>query len=260
MHAKLSALIFALVISAAAVPSRASSETTTDVDIVTAVDTSDSIGRYELWLQRTGLARALRHPEFLARLQAGRHGRVGIAILAWSSGSSVAPIVPWILVASAEDADRAARILEQNLPAHLAPYRGDQDDDRAIATRPERRTDTALAITAGMSLLQGSTHSADRQILNVLTNGRSNAGAPPAAARDAALVEGVVVNAIALGHTNGLRRYLEQNVIGGGGAFALEISDASDLPATLERKFLLDLIAATSPTSGWVPRATASSS
>lgn len=247
MRAKTLALILALVFGYGAERSAASPKIATDVDIVTAIDISDSVGRYEMWLQRTGLARALRHPEFLARLQAGRHGRVGIAMFAWSSGSSVAPIVPWLIVASTEDAERAARTLEHSLPAQLGPYGGDRDDDLAVAARPERRTDTGLAISAGYSLLGRSPHEADRQVLNILTNGPSNEGASPAAARDAVVAEDVVVNAIALGRRNGLRRYLEQHVIGGYGAFVMEVADASDLPATLERKFARDLIAAAWP-------------
>ncbi|RUU38970.1 DUF1194 domain-containing protein [Mesorhizobium sp. M6A.T.Ce.TU.002.03.1.1] len=57
----------------------------TDANVVTAIDVSDSISRYEEWLQQTGLVRALVHPDFLRAATAGPRRRIGFAVFTWSS-------------------------------------------------------------------------------------------------------------------------------------------------------------------------------
>ncbi|RWP67321.1 MAG: DUF1194 domain-containing protein [Mesorhizobium sp.] len=62
----------------------------TDANVVTAIDVSDSIGRYEEWLQQTGLVRALVHPDFLRAATAGPRRRIGFAVFTWSSDGKFA--------------------------------------------------------------------------------------------------------------------------------------------------------------------------
>ncbi|AZO63986.1 MAG: DUF1194 domain-containing protein [Mesorhizobium sp.] len=76
----------------------------TDANVVTAIDVSDSIGRYEEWLQQAGLVRALVHPDFLRAAPPARgvgsgspssHGQAMASSTCWCRGpSSARPRTP----------------------------------------------------------------------------------------------------------------------------------------------------------------------
>ena len=76
---------------------------TADANLITALDVSDSIMRHEEWIEFDGIARAVVHPDFLAAVLAGRHGRIGFAVYTWSSGGSYRVVVPWTVIGSIED-------------------------------------------------------------------------------------------------------------------------------------------------------------
>ena len=83
----------------------------TDVNVVSAIDVSDSIGRYEEWLQQTGLVRALVHHDFLRAVTAGPQRRIGFAVFTWSSDRKFDVLVPWTVIGSAEDAAHVSQVL-----------------------------------------------------------------------------------------------------------------------------------------------------
>ena len=75
-----------------------------DANLVTALDTSSSVGRFEEAVEREGLAHALVHPQFLEVVRSGPQGRVGFAVFTWSSHGHTRTVVPWTTIANAEDA------------------------------------------------------------------------------------------------------------------------------------------------------------
>jgi hypothetical protein len=75
---------------------------------MTALDVSDSIVRDEESLEFEGLAKALVGDAVLNAIAGGQHGRIGFAAFAWSSAGRFETVVPWILIGSAADAERAA--------------------------------------------------------------------------------------------------------------------------------------------------------
>ena len=116
-----------------------------DVNIVTAIDGSDSVSGHEMWLSLGGLAAALRTPEVLAAIRAGRTGRVGFAVFVWHTERM--PVVPWTVIASAEDIEAVADALEAAARGLARP--GGQErhallhrpHDRSLArARPRRRS------------------------------------------------------------------------------------------------------------------------
>src|SRR5262245_56296411 len=91
----------------------ASTRLRTDADIVTAIDDSSSMTRLDRVLVYTGLSKAVMDPRFLARIATGPNARVGFTAFTWSSDGKVDVIVPWMIIATANDAEAAsARFLK----------------------------------------------------------------------------------------------------------------------------------------------------
>lgn len=214
--------------------------TATDVNLVTALDLSNSMMRHEEWLEFEGLADAVESDLFLDALAAGRHGRAGFAVVVWSSGRSPQVIVPWTLIETRGDANRIAE--------RLRAARGAHDFDRrmggagTLAPR-NRRTDISTAIDFAATLLRGAPYTAARDVINICGNGVDNVGAPPDDARDRALAAGIVVNGLVIGDRRGIADHYRAHVQGGPGSFVLKVQAPGAIVDAMLEKLLRDLIA-----------------
>jgi hypothetical protein len=56
-----------------------------DLALVMAVDTSGSVSNDRMTLQIHGCAHALQNPKVIAAVRAGRHGRIAVTFVEWSS-------------------------------------------------------------------------------------------------------------------------------------------------------------------------------
>lgn len=218
----------------------------TDANVVTAIDVSDSIGRYEEWLQQTGLVRALVHPDFLRAASAGPRRRIGFAVFTWSSDGKFDLLVPWTVIGSAEDAARVSQALASVTLIDRTHYGGgdmDRDGDADPAAMHDRLTDMSEAIAFASLLLTSSPHATERAVMNICANGTDNFAGGTESSRDAALAQGFTINGLVLGHDAELAQYFRSSVIGGPGAFAMDISDAKDAGEFMTRKLVRDLLA-----------------
>jgi len=214
----------------------------TDVNIITGIDVSDSITRHDEWLQYAGLARGVIDERFLRRVAEGEHRRVGFLAFTWSSGGAVNVVVPWTVIETPGDAARIANLLD-TAPrvdrSGFGTYR-----PLSLGQGPGGMTDIAEALTSALQLSDAAPFPASRSVVNILSNGVDNNGQDPRPVRDQAILQGLTVNGIVFGGRAGLADYFRANIIGGAGAFLMEVEQPSDLPAALERKFWQDLIAA----------------
>jgi hypothetical protein len=201
----------------------------TDANIITAIDDSSSIILLERTLEYSGLARAVIDPDFLARIATGPNRRVGFTAFTWSSDGKIDVIVPWMIIATPNDASVASAML---LKA------ADIDPAKRFAVR---WTDVALAIRAAAAMKQASPFPSSHTFINICSNGISNSGAAPRAVRDRVLDKDVTISAVLLGNRPGLADYYARNVVGGGGAFILPISDTAAASKLLIKKFWMDL-------------------
>ena len=200
-----------------------------DADIITAVDDSSSMTQLERTIQYTGLANAVTDPGFLGRIATGPNGRVGFMAFTWSSDGKIEIIVPWMIIATADDAAIAS--------AQLL---------RAVEIDPSKQfvvrwTDVALAIGAAAAIGRDAPFASSHTFINICSNGISNSGTPPRAARDRALTGDVTISAVLFGSRPMLADYYARNVIGGSGAFILPVSDAAAMSKLLAKKYWLDL-------------------
>jgi Ca-activated chloride channel homolog len=214
-----------------------------DANLVTALDTSASVGRYEEWLEREGVARAVVHPGFLEAVRSGYHRRIGFAVFTWSSHGHTKILVPWTTIATPEDATRVSQhLLSINLIEEGQLLDRDLPTDHYEASRSQLQTDIALAIRSASALLNSAPSRSPRSVINIVGNGPSNSGMEPAKARDAALDAGQIVNGLVVGY--GLAsdvEYYRTHVVGGPGSFVMQVSNPQEMMEAFLAKFRLDI-------------------
>jgi hypothetical protein len=239
----LAILLTILVLAVAGVPtvSRAQEE---DVDLllVLAADVSRSVDDRKFRLQRGGFANAISDPRVVNAMVAGPRGRIALMFLEWSGDGDQAVMLDWTMIASHEDAMRAAQQIRD------APrlYMG--------------RTSISGAIDFSLAQLKRSPFAAPRRIIDVSGDGTNNSGRDVTAARDQAVEQGVVINGLVIlsdvplsfnpSHTHppgGLTKYYEDNVIGGPSSFVVEAKDFESFGQAIISKLIKEVASATSP-------------
>ena len=116
------------------------------------------------------------------------------------------------------------------------------------------RTSISAAIDFAMERLAAGPAEADKRIIDVSGDGTNNSGRPVTEARDQAVAAGVTVNGLAIintqanpgyaFHTNppgGLPHYYEENVIGGPGAFLLQVENFETFAEAITRKLVSEI-------------------
>jgi hypothetical protein len=208
-----------------------------DLELVLAVDISRSMDAEEFALQRAGYVAALRHPDFVNAMRAGRHGRIVLTYFEWAGTVREETQVPWQVIDGAETADAFAATLE-NLPV-----------------RSFRGTSISGALVFGAGLFDDNAFDGYRRVIDISGDGPNNVGQPVVAARDAAVMDGVTVNGLPIlirpsPTVRELDRYYAECVTGGPGSFVLPIRQASEFATAIRRKLILEVSGA--PASGQI--------
>ncbi|MFN3449485.1 MAG: DUF1194 domain-containing protein [Roseococcus sp.] len=191
-----------------------------ELALVLAVDVSASVDHDEFGLMVEGLAMAWRDARLHAALPA--HG-LAAAVLFWSEAQEVA--LPWRRIGGPDEDEKMAEALSAPppLPAAGATALGE-------------------ALAASLRLLAACPWPARRAAVDVSGDGRSNRGRPPRPFRDLAAASGVTINALAvLDEEPDLLGYMEEEVIGGPGAFAMACPDYAAFTEAMLRKLLREI-------------------
>jgi Protein of unknown function (DUF1194) len=232
---RLGAVLAGLALAALPACGDARAQTPVDVELVLAVDVSQSMDYGEHELQRQGYVAALSHPQVLSAIQSGMYGRVAIAYVEWGATQTV--MTPWTLI---EDAASARR-----LAATLA----------AAPIRTIHGTSISGALDYAASLFEGNDYEGFRQVIDVSGDGPNSSGAPVLPTRDAVLAKGFIVNGLPImlrapSYTfysiPDLDIYYADCVIGGPGSFVLPVDDPNQLAEAIRQKLVLE-IAGTPP-------------
>src|SRR5688572_6679005 len=93
--AYLAAVLFALVVPAQL---SAQAQTTVDLQLVLAVDTSGSVNQARFELQRRGYAAAFRHERVLNAIRSGSTGAIAVTMVQWTGPSLQVHVLPWTLL------------------------------------------------------------------------------------------------------------------------------------------------------------------
>ena len=228
----------------------AQDEVEVDLELVLAVDISLSMDDEEQRLQRDGYVAAIRHPEVIAAIRDGLHGRIALSYLEWAGTDSQEVLLAWSLIDGREAADAFAETLA------------------AIPLRRAHRTSISGALQSAGELFEGSGFRGTRRVVDVSGDGANNQGAPVPLARDRLVEQGIVINALAIMidrrgledyfHLANLDEYFEDCVIGGPGAFVIRITDQDQFATAIRRKMILEISHAwprITPAAAPVPRA-----
>ena len=203
-----------------------------DVELVLAVDMSQSMDPGEHELQRSGYLAALLHPDVLRAIRDGIHGRVAITYIEWGGPASQAVTVPWTLI---EDEASAKGFVG------------------ALAAKPIRTisgTSISGALAFAASLFEGNGYDGFRRVIDVSGDGPNSSGEPVAPTRDAVLEQGLIVNGLPImlrepGYTPwsipDLDIYYADCVIGGPGSFVLPVDDPAQLADAIRQKLVLEI-------------------
>jgi Protein of unknown function (DUF1194) len=216
-----------------------------DAAIVLAADVSRSIDDDEFALQRRGYTDAIQSQQLIDAVSTGPHGAIALAYVEWAGDGEDKVVVDWAVIRSLSDAQAFAAALT----AAPRSYVG--------------RTAIGTAIDFSFAMFAESAFSTDRRVIDVSGDGTNNQGRLVTEARDAAVGAGAVINGLAIFnkkaaamggylalHTNppgGIAQYYRDNVIGGSGAFVLQIDDFKSFGEAMMRKLVNEIADARQP-------------
>ncbi len=211
---------------------------TVDMLLVLGADVSRSIDEGEFELQRKGYAAAMTDPRVLRAIVSGRHHAIAVTFIEWSGAADQKVVVDWTVVRDEEGAGGVAA-------AMLAAPRSFVG-----------RTSIGAAIDFAMARFAAAPATADKRVIDISGDGTSNAGRALTEARDDAVAAGVTINGLAIINTaanpgyafhthppGGLPKYYEDNVIGGQGAFLLQVENFETFAEAMTRKLVAEIAA-----------------
>lgn len=227
-------MLLAVQATAAAAGSVANVALPVDVELVLAVDVSDSIDPAEARLQRQGYIAALTDPAVVDAVRRGPLGRIAVTYAEYAGRGHYRVVIDWAVIDGMETA--------RGFAARLAAAELD--------TRP--RTSISDAIMLSLARFGGNGYDGTRRIIDVSGDGPNNYGASVTAARDAAVAAGLTVNGLPIlpqpgetethGAIRDLDLYYEDCVIGGPGAFIVVAEGFAAFAEAIRRKLIREIV------------------
>ena len=152
---------------APALPAPAAAQTSVDLQLVLAVDTSGSVNQYRFDLQKQGYAAAFRNPRVLKAIRSGIAGAIAVTVFQWTGPEMQVQVIDWTIVHDAASAEAFAAAIE--------------DTPRQLFSGG---TSVSGAIDYGASLLANSASRfpGARRVIDVSGDGSNNRGRPAALA------------------------------------------------------------------------------
>jgi hypothetical protein len=205
--------------------------TQVDLELVLAVDVSQSMDYDEHTLQRMGYVDAFRHKDVVNAILSGPHGRVAVTVMEWAGDWDPIDLIPWTILDSEATVKAFADRLEKE------PVNGEQ------------RTSISNALYSAADRIERNNISSLRQVIDVSGDGANNAGPPIEQARDAVLKKNMTINGLPIMlnkpmqyyDIDHLDRYYKHCVIGGPASFIVPVFDLKHLAATIRKKLVMEI-------------------
>ena len=143
-----------------------SAMTRVDLELMLAVDISQSMDYEEHSIQRQGYIDAFRHGDVINALMSGPEGKIAVMYMEWAGDFDPIPTIPWTIIDSEKSAHAFADRLEKE------PIYGEQ------------RTSISTALMAAREYIKGNQIASHRQVIDVSGDGANNAGQLVEPARD----------------------------------------------------------------------------
>ena len=228
------AILLLLALSLAGPAARAAGQV--DLALVLLTDVSRSIDDSEFKLEKDGYAAAFTDQRVIAAIRGGIVGTIAVTYVEFAGDDQVSTVLDWTVIRDAASAAAFAARLK------AAP--------RAFSGR----TAIGSGIDRGVASLAESGVNARRRVIDVCGDGTNNAGRRIEQARDDAVQAGVVINGLAIindhpapwtrAHVQppgGLAKWYRDHVIGGRGAFVLEVHDFKSFGEAMTRKLVTEI-------------------
>lgn len=214
-----------LALAGGLLPDSAVADVPVDLELVLAIDASDSVDGAEYALQIGGLADAFRDPAVHRAIGGGPLGSIAVAVVEWSGRYQQFVQIPWTRLdgaaASAAFADQIAGL------------------GRAFDSGV---TSISGALDFAAAQFGNNGFVAARQVIDISSDGVQNQGRRIDLAREAVLARDVTINALViLNEMPDLEEYFGERVIGGFGAFVMAANDYPDYPEAIRRKLLREI-------------------
>jgi|JI6StandDraft_1071083.scaffolds.fasta_scaffold00089_38 hypothetical protein len=205
--------------------------TRVDIELMLAVDISQSMDYDEHSIQRQGYIDAFRHADVINALMGGPEGKIAVMYMEWAGDFDPIPTIPWTIIDSKEAAHAFADRLEKE------PIYGEQ------------RTSISTALLAAQEYIRSNNIASHKQVIDVSGDGANNAGMLVEPVRDELVKNGIIINGLPIMlnkpkefyDIDHLDRYYKQCVIGGVGAFIAPVFDLRHLPATIRKKLVMEI-------------------
>lgn len=203
-----------------------------DVELVLAVDISQSMDTEEQEIQRAGYVAALTSREFLDAIQVGPIGRVAVTYMEWGGVDEHFIVADWTVVQDATSAAQFASMIEE------APLRQVQ------------RTSIASALEKSVELVNTNQYVGLRRVIDISGDGPNNQGGSVTEMRDRMVASGVTINGLPLMMKSNkntwqamlnLDHYYEDCVIGGPGSFAIPVRSKEGFADAIRMKLVLEI-------------------
>ena len=221
-----------------------STEPEVDVELVLAVDISQSMDDDEQRVQRRGYVSAITSPQFMHAVKLGPIGRIAITHVEWGGKDEQYTVADWHLIENEDDARAFA--------AQIA----------AAPLRHVQRTSISSALVHASSLMENNGFQGLRRVIDISGDGPNNQGGLVTASRDAVLSAGITINGLPLMlkkrsvgwyHLPNLDHYYEDCVIGGPGAFAIPVNSLEGFADAIRMKLVLEIAGLTPNPPGVMP-------
>ena len=171
-----------------------------------------------------GLGRALMTDAVKKAIAQGARQRIAIAAVQWSDDRNQKIILPWTIISGPADADVLGTVL--------------MNSQRELS---EGGTSLSTALTFSAALFAAAP-SAERQVIDISTDGRNNSGPAVPPVRDRVVAQGITINGLTiLNEWPTLDTYFESNVAGGQGHFVIPANDYDAYGEAILRKLLREI-------------------
>jgi hypothetical protein len=107
-------------------------------------------------------------------------------------------------------------------------------------------TDVSAAMDYAIGVSAAAPFASHHQVINICANGIDNVGKGPAAVRDRALAQGLIINGLVLGNredSEDIAAYFREHVQAGFGSFVIEARAFEDITKAMLAKFVVELAA-----------------
>ena len=204
-----------------------------DLELVIAVDVSNSVDRYEARLQREGYVSAFSDDRVVEAIQSGFLGRIAVYYFEWAGAGHMRPVMEWTVIEDVESARAFAAELGTK------PYSS------------ARRTSISEAIDFAVPQFERNDYDGKRKVIDISGDGANNWGRLVTLARDEAVAAGITINGLPIledgpGYGSSfyvphLDLYFEHCVIGGRGAFMIAANGFEDFANAIRQKLVLEI-------------------